>query len=199
MILRYSPPSPFARKVRIAAAVLGLEERIKLVPADTTNPADDLRQQAPLGKIPALILDDGAVLYDSRVILEYLDSEGGNLLIPPVGPARWRALTLAALCNGILDACILQVYEHRFRPPERRHPDALAYQADKVRRSLAFLEATPPPDDIQIGQIGLACALGYLDLRFDGAWRADHPRLVAWLDRFAAAVPAFGATRVAPT
>ena len=200
MILRYSPASPFARKVRIAAALLNLEGSIRLVAADTTDPADSLRSQAPLGKIPVLICDDGMTLYDSRVILDYLDARaGGGRIIPSAGVDRFRALTLAALGDGLLEASLLQVYEHRFRPPELRSPDVLAHQADKVARGLAGLEAAPPAAaPWHVGHIGLACALGYLDLRFHGHWRASHPRLVGWLDAFAAAIPAFEATRVKP-
>jgi glutathione S-transferase len=199
MILRSSPPSPFGRKVKIAAAVLGLDGDIKIEQAETTNPTDTLRQQNPLGKIPTLIAEDGAALFDSRVILEYLDHRaGGGRIIPTEPKARFAALRLQALCDGILDASILQVYEGRYRPPERQHPDWVAYQGDKVQRALAVLEAAPPAIDAtpNVGQITLACALGYRDLRFEGTWRKDHPRLVAWLDEFAARVPAFEKTKI---
>ncbi len=200
MILRYSPASPYARKVRIAAALVGVDRTIELVAADTTDPSDSLRSQAPLGKIPVLILDDGTAIFDSRVILDFLDGQaGGGKIIPVDGLERARALTLAALADGILDASLLQVYEHRFRPEEKRHSEVLAYHADKVARSLASLEAAPPGvSPCHVGQIGLACALGYLDLRFEGTWRASHPHLVGWLDQFAARVPAFAATRFNP-
>jgi glutathione S-transferase len=200
MILRSSPASPFVRKVRIAAALLGLADKIEVRAADLNDPADSIRQQNPLGKIPALVLDDGTTYYDSRVILDYLDHlAGGGRIIPREGPARFEALRLQALCDGVLDASILIVYESRYRPPEKREQVWLDRQADKVKRGLAALEAAPPqltpvPD---VGQIALACLLGYRDLRFEGAWRQDHPRLVAWLDRFAAQVPAFAATKVA--
>lgn len=201
-VLRSSPPSPFGRKVKIAAAVLGLKDRIAVETTDTMNPADTIRAQNPLGKIPALVLDDGRVLFDSRVVVEYLDHLAGGGKIIPAGEARFDVLRLAALADGIMDAGILQVYEVRFRPEDKRHADWLAYQAEKVTRALAALEAETPaaatagslPD---VGQIGLACALGYLDLRFDGTWRAGHPKLVAWLDAFEAAVPAFADTRFA--
>jgi glutathione S-transferase len=199
-VLRSSPPSPFGRKVKIAAAVLGLKDRISVEMTDTTDPADSIRAQNPLGKIPALVLDDGKVLFDSRVVLEYLDHMAGGDRIIPAGAARFDALRLAALADGIMDAAILQVYEVRFRPEEKRHAEWLAYQAEKVTRALAALEADTPPlpgagTVPDVGQIGLACALGYLDLRFDGAWRAGHPKLVAWLDGFEAAVPSFAETR----
>ncbi|MFZ5690355.1 MAG: glutathione S-transferase family protein [Pseudomonadota bacterium] len=200
MILRSSPPSPFGRKVKIAAAVLGLIDRIDIVPADTNDAADELRTQNPLGKIPTLILDDGRTLFDSRVILEYFDHlAGGGRIIPANPDARFAALRMQALCDGIMDASILQVYEARFRPEAMRHQPWLDYQAEKVTRALAALEAEPQALNPipHVGQIALACALGYQDLRFSGTWRGSHPNLVAWLGRFAAQVPAFEKTRVA--
>jgi glutathione S-transferase len=198
MILRSSPASPFARKVRIAASMLGLDRDIKIEPADTVDPADSLRRQNPLGKLPVLILDDGTALYDSRVILEYLDHRaGGGRIIPKEPTARFAALTQQALCDGILDAAILRIYEGRWRPPEHHVAKWVEHQTGKMTRALAALEAAPPGLDTppHVGQITAACVLGYLDFRFEGHWRPDHPRLIAWLDRFAAAVPAFAATR----
>lgn len=197
MILRSAAPSPFGRKVRLGAAILGLEDQIEVVKADTNDPADSLRRQNPLGKIPVLILEDQTAICDSRVILEYLDARaGGGRLIPSEPHARIAVLTQATLADGILDACILQVYEGRFRPPERHEPKWLAYQAEKVARSLAVFAAKPPGGRRDLVHIGLACVLGYLDLRFGGAWRDQYPHLVDWLDAFAAEVPAFAATHV---
>ena len=201
MILRSAAPSPFGRKVTIAASILGLSDRVTLVVADTNNANDDLRRQNPLGKVPPLVLDDGRTLFDSRVILEYLDHlAGGGRIIPGEPEARFAASRLHALCDGILDASLLQVYEARYRPEAIRHGSWLEYQAGKVSRALAGLEAAPQALDPtpHVGQIALACALGYQDLRFGGTWRAGHPGLVAWLDRFAAQVPAFEQTRVVP-
>jgi len=199
MILRSSPPSPFGRKVSLAAAILGLDRDIAIETADPNDASDRLRQQNPLGKIPVLIIEDGTALFDSRVILEYLDHRaGGGRIIPTVPDARFAALRLQALCDGILDAAILRVYEGRWRPPERHEAKWLDHQAGRMTRALAALEGHPPGLDAtpHVGQITAACALGYLDLRFGGAWRKDHPILVAWLGEFAAAVPAFEATRV---
>jgi glutathione S-transferase len=198
LTLRTSPTSPFGRKARIAAALLGLEARIAIAPADTSNPTDSLRQQNPLGKIPALIAEDGVAIFDSRVIVEYLDGlAGGGRLIPADLAARIRALTLQALADGIADAALLQVYERRMREPSERSASWVDYQAGKVARGLAALESKPPDvGATHIGAIALACALGYLDLRFAGEWRASHSRLVGWLDSFAAAVPAYAATAV---
>lgn len=198
LILRSSPPSPFGRKIKIAASLLGLSDQIKIETTDTNDPSDSIRKQNPLGKIPALILEDGSALFDSPVILEYLDAfAGGGKIIPREGKARWDVLRLHAIADGIMDAALLQVYEKRFRPEEHWVAKWTDYQAEKVTRTLDVLEAAPPaltavPD---IGQIGLACALGYLDLRFEGKWRAKYPKLVAWLDDFAAKVPAFEKTK----
>ncbi len=202
LVLRSSPASPFGRKVKIAAAILELADRLKIVAADTNDSEDSLRRENPLGKIPALLLEDGAALYDSPVIVEYLDGlAGGGKIIPAASEARFRALTLQALSDGIMDAALLQVYETRFREPAQYVAKWLDHQAGKVDRALGHLEAAPPAAaSHDIGAISLACALGYLDLRFGGKWRSGHPRLVAWLDSFAALVPSFEASRfVNPT
>ncbi len=196
MILRYSPASPYARKIRIAAELLGLSERIRIESASTADPNDSLRIQNPLGKIPTLILADGSSLYDSRVIADYLDHlSGGGKLIPADPDRRFAALRLQALGDGINDAALLIRYETATRPAALRDPEAIALQQGKIDRALATLEAAPPAGRPDIGQIALACALGYLDLRFEGAWRQTHPRLAAWLADFCAAVPAFEATK----
>src|SRR4029077_16537078 len=113
--------------------------------------------------------------------------------------ARFAALRLQALCDGILDASVLQVYEDRYRRTDKKGHAGFDRQAGKVARGVAALEAAPPaltpvPD---VGQIALACVLGYRDLRFAGSWRADHPKLVTWLDKFAGQVPAFAQTKIA--
>ena len=200
MILRSSPASPFGRKVRIAISLLGLADKIEVRETDLNDPADSIRVQNPLGKVPALIVDDGTVYYDSRVILEYLDHlAGGGRIIPREPKARFAALRLQALCDGICDASLLQIYEDRYRPADKRVQSWLDRQAEKVTRGLAALEAAPPKLDPvpDVGQIALACALGYRDLRFGGSWRKDHPRLLAWHDKFAVKVPAFAQTKIA--
>ena len=197
LVLRSAPTSPFGRKVKIVAALLDLDTRIEIVHANTSDPDEMLWRQNPLGKIPVLIDEDGMAIFDSRVIVEYLDGlAGGGHVIPTEFAARIQVLTLQALADGICDAALLQVYEVRRREPAMRSSAWVASQAGKVARGLARLEAHPPESGaLHVGSVALACALGYLDLRFAGAWRPDHPRLVAWLDAFAAATPAFAATR----
>nr|WP_306268335.1 glutathione S-transferase N-terminal domain-containing protein [Pararhizobium sp. IMCC3301] len=202
MILRSSPPSPFGRQIKIAANLLGVMDQITVEAADTTDPHDSLRQQNPLGKIPILITTQGTALYDSRVILDYLDELAGGGKLVPSGEARFPAYTLQALANGIIEAALIQVYEKRFRPEQSQSENWLSYQAEKVMRGLQALETSPPTmetiDDIHIGHVALACALGYLDFRFAGKWRDTYPALVAWLDGFSAFVPSFSATRIDP-
>jgi len=190
MKLYYSQTSPFARKVRLAAEHLGLTGRIELVPAVTTPVAEDagLAAATPLSKLPALVLDDGQVLFDSRVIVEYLDGLAGGGLIPPASdPARWRSLRLQATADGLLDAAVLARYEVALRPGELLWRDWLDGQMRKVTRALAALEAdgaglaTGPALDA----IAVACALGYLDFRFaDMAWRDRAPKLAAFFAAF---------------
>src|SRR5450631_4775972 len=121
MILRSSPASPFGRKVRIAISLLGLADKIEVRETDLNDPADSIRVQNPLGKVPALIIDDGTVYFDSRVILEYLDHlAGGGRIIPREPKARFEALRMQALCDGVAEASLLIVYEDRYRPAEMK-------------------------------------------------------------------------------
>lgn len=200
MKLMSSPLSPYGRKVKIAAAMKGLTDRIEILVTDTNKGDEALNKLNPLGKIPCLITDEGEAVFDSHVICEYLDTLSASpVLFSKGGAERWRTLTLGALADGILDAALLLVYEGRFRPENMRVQAWVDRQQAKVDRALAQLEASPPrwrssPD---YGHLTLACALGYLDFRHGGKWRAGHPNLVKWLDAFAAAVPAFEATRPA--
>lgn len=197
MKLRFSPTSPFVRKVCVAAAILG--QTLELEPADTLDPNDSLRRQNPLGKVPALLTDDGDVLFDSSVILAYLDHlAGGGRLIPTEPKARFDALRLEALADGMMDAGILVLYEARFRPTDRHEPKWLDHQLQKMARALAEIEKAAPAVGAQtftVGDIALGCALGWFDFRFEGAWRADHPRLVAWYEDFASRCPGFATSK----
>ena len=199
MQLLSSPLSPYVRKVRLAAAIKGLEDAIETVAVDT-NPGDsiEINSANPLGKIPILI-DAGMQIFDSHVICEYLDSlRPAPVLFPKAGPERWNTLVLAALADGILEAALLLVYEKRFRPEDKWHAPWQQRQQAKIDRALDGLEQRPPAGTADYGHLTLAAALGYLDFRHEGRWRARHPRLIAWLDAFAKAVPAFEKTRPAP-
>lgn len=198
MKLMSSPLSPYGRKVKIAARMKGVDGKIELLLTDTNKGDDALNKLNPLGKIPCLITEDGMAVFDSHVICEYLDTLAPTpVLFPKSGADRFRTLTLGSLADGILDAALLLVYEGRFRPENMKVQGWVDRQQSKVDRSLALLESAPPkwqgsPD---YGHLTLAVALGYLDFRHGGKWRAGHPKLVKWLDEFAAAVPAFEATR----
>jgi glutathione S-transferase len=196
-ILRSTVTSPFGRKVRIAIDVLGLGRRVERQDADTLDESDTLRQQNPLGKMPCLLLADGSALYDSRVIIEFLqEAAGTDALVPLRGIARYKALTLAALADGITDAALLMVYERRFRAPEMMENERwLAHQRGKVFRALGAFEKSPPdPAKTDVVSIGLSCALAYLDWRHPVAWRGTCPQLAEWLEAFAAHEPAFRRT-----
>ena len=198
MILYGSPAAPFVRKARMAAAITGVGNDIDLqevVPAD--NDAK-LNAANPLGKIPALVLEDGGVVFDSPVICEYLDGlAAAPILFPAAGRARFEVLTRGALADGMLEAGVLIVYEGRFRPESHRVQAWVDYQQAKIDRGLAHLEGELAGTDpvLDYGTLCVAIALGYLDFRQDGQWRTGHPNLVAWLDAFAAAAPSFAETR----
>jgi glutathione S-transferase len=200
-VLRSTPTSPFGRKVRMAIEALGLSGRVTVTPADPLDENDTLRQQNPLGKMPCLVLGDGSTIYDSGIIIEYLqDVAGTDRLLPLRGRDRYRALTLSRLADGIMDASILVVYETRFRPDLPHSPRWLSHQRDKIRRGLAAFEASPPdPNKTDVVSIGLSCALGYLDWRKQVDWRPTYPILVEWLKRFSTHEPAFERTRAKDT
>lgn len=197
MLLRSASASPFARKVRMAIMHLGFADKVETVATDTSNPDDRLRQENPLGKLPVLVTEDGRAIYDSPVILEYLDHRaGGGIIIPDGWPARLDSLTMQAMCDGIMDASLLIVYEARHRPPAIHHQPWVDYQRAKVVRGLTALAKAPPdPARFEIGAVAAACALGYLDLRKQVTWREEFPALVSWLDAFRASHPEFDATR----
>lgn len=187
MTLFYSPTSPFVRKVMVLLHETGQLGRVALqeVQLSPTSPSAAVNAQNPAGKIPALLLADGSVLYDSRVILDYLDQQHvGEPLIPPSGSARWRRLSLASLADAILDAAVLMRYESFLRPADKRWPEWLEAQQAKIERALAQLEAEAIAElasHFDVAAIGVACALGYLDLRQpELGWRQRCPQLAAW-------------------
>lgn len=200
MKLFFAALSPFVRKVRVAAIELGLDKRIELVTVATTPVAmnADLAKVNPLGKLPALVADDGDLLFDSAVIVEYLDAlAGGGKLIPAKGAERWRVKRTEALADGMADAAILMRYETAMRPADKQWPDWIAGQKRKVTQALDALEgqAWLFDEKLDAGKIAVACALGYLDLRFgDLGWRNTRETLGRWYDAFAQR-PAMQATK----
>jgi len=189
MKLFYSPPSPFARMVVIAAHELGVIDRIELVNVSVSPVGDNAAVSAanPLGKIPALVTDQGAGLFDSRVIVDFLDSLGDRRLCPASGERRWTILTEVALACGVSDAALLARYEEALRPEPLRWSEWRAGQMAKVARALDALEASErrADDGVTIADIAVAASLGYLDFRFaEEDWRAGRPRLAAFLDAF---------------
>ena len=187
MRLWQNPASPFARKVRIVVRELGLTARVEEIATAVSpvSPNADLAKQNPLVKIPALLTDTGEVLYDSSVICEYLDAQHGGARIIPDGAARWNALRLQSLCDGILDAAVLCRYESAVRPEALRWNDWVQGQFTKIRNGLDTLAAESLSWGTQfgIGQIGAACVLGYLDFRFaEENWREPRPQLAQWYE-----------------
>jgi glutathione S-transferase len=181
MKLAYSPASPYVRKVTACAIKRGISDKIERMKIGTTDPA--LLQYNALSKVPTLITDDGACIFDSPVICEYLDSIGSApKLFPPAGPARWKALTQEALADGILDATQPRRRELTL-PQDDGRKGYIALQQGKVARAVAEFEkqAGSLCNLDTIGEITIGCALGYLDFRYaNEPWRAGHPKLEAW-------------------
>jgi glutathione S-transferase len=189
MRLYYSATSPFVRKCLVGAQELGLRGQIELVPA-APHPVDRDRAlivHNPLGKVPTLIADDGAVLYDSRVICDYLNSLGDGRLVPAQATQRWTVYRDQALADGIMEAAVLVRYETFARPESLRWKGWIDGQMDKVNCSIKELErrAGSFGERVDLGTIAIGCALGYLDFRFASlSWRSACPQLAAWFARF---------------
>ncbi|MCG6858338.1 MAG: glutathione S-transferase [Salaquimonas sp.] len=192
MKLWHSPASPFVRKVMVLAHETGQTGKLTTVEANTNavNRNEELAKDNPCGKIPALVLDDGTVLFDSRVICAYLDSlHSGPKLTGSAIAAGFRAMVLEALGDATMDAAVLTRYEQALRPAEYRWDKWEAGQLAKVNTSLDDLEARWMDlleGPLSVGSISVACALGYLDYRFpDSGWRESRPKLAGWYAAFA--------------
>ncbi|TRD22493.1 glutathione S-transferase [Palleronia caenipelagi] len=187
MDLFYSAPSPFARKVRVVLHETGLADETRLRDSVQTPLAPNPENHNPLGKIPCLLRPDGPALYDSRVICRYLDVRADAKLYPE--SRLWDVLTLEATADGIMDAAVLMVYEAKVRPEEIRFADYVEAQWGKVTRALDVLEQrwlSHLSAPLDMGQIALGCALGYLDFRFEArTWRKGRPGLAAFEARIA--------------
>jgi len=189
MKLFSSSSTPFGRKVEVVATEKALLDSIEVVATSTSPmaPHEELSRVNPLIKIPALIVDDGRVLYDSLVICDYFDTLRPPRVIPESGPRRWDVLTVHALASGICDAAVLARYEQALRPEPMRWPDWTRAQMKKIESGLDWLERNISllgdggTASIDLGQITVGCALDYLGFRFaEIDWRASRPRLAAW-------------------
>lgn len=189
MKLYTSPTSPFARKILILIAESGLAGQVEIIETRGAPVGEPpaLAKDNPLGKIPTLILGDGTALYDSRVITRYLDDLSGAGLYP-TDARQWPVLTLEALADGMNDAAVLMSYERMMRPEAHRWSDWIEGQWAKVDRALTMLEARGTAQlegPLDIGQIALGAALGYLDLRHGARnWREGRPQIAAWFATF---------------
>ncbi len=201
MKLYHAPASPFVRKVMVLLHEAKAADRVTLVSV-SGNPLDPGTipiDRNPLGKIPALERPDGPTLYDSRVITRYLD-ETLQAQLYPAAPRLWDTLVIEATGDGIAEAAVLMRYEMHVRPEATRSPDWAAAQWGKIARALTALEErwiSHLSGPVDMGQVAVGAALGYLDFRHaDRNWRSTHPALAAWYAAFAAR-PAMLAT--APT
>jgi glutathione S-transferase len=186
MKLYSHPVSPFARKARIIAHELGL--KLEVIDVQARND-ESLRRINPLKQIPILVLDDGSSLFDSPVICEYLNHAGGGKFFPAdtiwkAASGRWRALGLAALGDGVADAAVAWRYELT-EPEERRNPDRIARLKATINAGIDAMERVKFAQEPTIGEIAVACALGYIDFRLpDLDWKSSHPNLSSWYARF---------------
>ncbi len=189
MKIYFSPASPYVRKCMVTAHELGLVGRIEKLPSAANPVKRDASVVAsnPLGKVPTLITDDDQILYDSRVICEYLDTLAQGSLFARGSKHRWQVLTEQSLGDGLLDAALLVRYEAMMRPEALRWADWTQGQMEKIASCLQALEARSGTlgERVDIGTITLGCALGYLDFRFpDYDWRSAHPQAAAWFAVF---------------
>lgn len=188
MQLIQSPRSPFVRKVRVVILETGLADQVEMVPVET-SPMDQepgLARANPLAKIPALVRDDGPAIYDSRVITRYLDQVAGAGLYP--AGRIWEILTLEATADGVMEAAVLMMYERKFREEDHRSEAWLRGQRQRIERTLDAIGdrwMSHLGGRLNIGQIGVACALGYLDFRHpDMDWRNGRKGLEDWYAGF---------------
>ncbi len=185
MKLRYSPASPYVRKVVVTVIETGLEDRVEKIPTKPFDAETKIGEDNPLGKIPALITDDGRVLYDSPVICEYLDSlHDGDKLFPESAAARWRAPRLQALGDGMTDAGVAIRLEG-LRPEEFQYDKWVRRQNAVIFRAMDALEngLNELEGPLTIGHVAIACSIGWLDFRLsDLDWRGERPGLADWYE-----------------
>ncbi|MDC1229427.1 glutathione S-transferase family protein, partial [Octadecabacter sp.] len=171
MQLIMSPASPFVRSVRVLLRETGLIDRVDEVQVATSPMASAAEALAanPTGKIPALTRTDGPAIYDSRVIMRYLDNMADANLYP--NTSLYEVLTLEATAIAIMDATVSMAYEVRLRPETQQSPDWIEAQWGKAARGIEAINAhwmSHLNGPLNAAQIATSCALGYIDLRHDG-------------------------------
>ncbi|MEJ5150546.1 glutathione S-transferase family protein [Comamonas sp. MYb396] len=204
MKLLGSLTSPYVRKVRVVLAEKKLDYRLETL--DVWGDRATIASVNPLGKVPCLVLDDGSVLVDSRVIVEYLDTLSPvGRLIPSLGRERAEVRSWEAMADGVLDAAVLARMEYAFagRSAEQRSPAWVERQLGKVWAGLdamgnglgqkTYFAGTGV--HISLADIAVGCALAWLRFRFPELdWAARHPNLAQLLERLEAR-PSFAATQ----
>lgn len=174
--------SPYARKVRIVALELGLYDEIEWETL-TREERGDLQIYNPLGKVPVAILDTGDIVCDSPVICAYVDSlPNSRNLIPESVSKRWEVLTLEALGDGLGEA-VIAVSQENQRSNELRSQDVVDRQIGKIKSALSVLDkaASDFNDPPLIGEIAVACSLGYMDFRgIVPEWRERYANMARW-------------------
>jgi glutathione S-transferase len=187
MKLVYSPPSPFVRKITTLIHHVNLNDRIELINVKTTalSVAKEARSANPLGKIPVMILEDGKAIFDSRVITRFLDELASSNLYPQ--EKIYDILTLEALADGIMESAVSITYESKLRPENEQSPSWMEAQWSKVLHAVKALdngEFNAMDGEMNMGQIAVACSLGYLDFRHDARqWRNGYSNLASWNDK----------------
>jgi glutathione S-transferase len=188
MQLLYQTHSPYARKVLVFAHEVGLASSIEVVHHETspTRRNEEVFARNPLGKVPVLLRDDRPALFDSDVICAYLDTlRDGPRLIPSDGEARWHALRVQAVAQGLADAGIAVRWETVRRPAELRYLPLRDGHVAKLVSSYDWLERELDTDTLHVGHIAVATALDWLEFRQLPGFRDGRPRLGAWFDAFA--------------
>ncbi len=186
MRLRWSPTSPFVRKVVVLLKEKGIEDLVEKEKSNPLSRDDRAATPSPLGKIPCLITDDGESIFDSPVILEYLDTEcDGPSMLPASGPERWKVLRRQATADGMIDGMVVCFVES-LKKRERQSGGIVAHNKAIVMNGIKAFEAEA--DDftgVDVGTISAAVALAFADQTFhEDNWRADNPKIAAWFEEF---------------
>ena len=197
-ILRYSKASAYVRKILLVAHHLGLRDNVTLEDPDTSDPADTLSAQNPIGRIAILIKQDGSLLYDCRVNLDFLERQSDKFLCPETGSFRDLALTKAALAEGIIDSTILWVYADRFSGRQPVPKLWRSHHLQKIKRGCDNLEQNIYrwiPNQRYVGSsITLAACLSYFSFRNVYNQSKNRPQLLNCYKKEATTLSSFSST-----